>query len=75
MHGAEWALQRSLDIGWRLLEAGASPRKAARLIEDTRGVARSLLRELKHRAAGADPAACPSEQVCNILNKGTDQGL
>lgn len=44
-----------------------------RLAELTR--AWSLLRELKHRAAGADPAACPSEQVCNILNKGTDQGL
>jgi len=44
-----------------------------RLAELTR--AWSLLRELKHRAAGADPAACPSEQVCNILNKRTGQGL
>jgi MerR family copper efflux transcriptional regulator len=36
-----------------------------RMAELTR--ARSLLRELKHRAADADPATCPSEQVCNIL--------
>ena len=36
-----------------------------RMAELTR--ARSLLRELKHRAADADPAACPSEQVCTIF--------
>lgn len=29
--------------------------------------ARSVLRELKHRAAAADPADCASEQVCSIL--------
>lgn len=30
--------------------------------------ARSVLRELKHRAADADPADCTSEQVCSILS-------
>lgn len=29
--------------------------------------ARNVLRNLKHRAAGADPAACASEEVCGIL--------
>ena len=29
--------------------------------------ARNVLRDLKHRAAAADPAACASEEVCSIL--------
>jgi len=29
--------------------------------------AQNVLRDLKHRAAAADPAACASEEVCGIL--------
>lgn len=29
--------------------------------------AQNVLRDLKHRAAGTDPAACASDEVCSIL--------
>lgn len=50
LHGAEWALATSLRESLRLLDAATSPRKAAQLIQDARGTARSVLIDVIRRA-------------------------
>ncbi len=73
LHSAEWALEQSIKTSWRVLEASTSPQKAARLIEDTRGTARTILREiynaakLDDRVPGAASAADVARRVADAV--------
>lgn len=53
LHGAEWAWRTSVKTSLKLAGTGGDPRKAADLVRDARGAARSLLGDLL-RLAGLE---------------------
>jgi Abortive infection alpha len=71
LHGAEWALGESLKVSLRLVDAATSPQSAARLIEDTRRTARSIVRDL-YNAAKLDERVPGAASAADVARKVSD---